>query len=166
MTYAHGDIRQLYADDKRLSDELIKTLKMQLQLAERDNAKKEEHWAGLIRYANGQAEKAKYDLKQAEQERDRYKTIYKVRNEMAKKYYKANTEMLEALVKTESFIGRIMSFYGLDLQVIGWHQNNDAEPWDNFFDNNMAGDELELIQSVLSRYPKGGGEPDESNRGD
>lgn len=31
---------------------------------------KEEHWKGLIRYANSRAEKAEYDRKQAEQERD------------------------------------------------------------------------------------------------
>ncbi len=54
------------------------------------------------------------------------------------------------LKMSERFISAIMKFYGQGLQVTNWHQNGDAEPWDNFFDENMQGNELEEIQSFLS----------------
>lgn len=58
---------------------------------------------------------------------------------------------MEALRKAESFISRIMGFYGQGLSVFNWHQNGDGEPWDNFFDENMDGDEIEVIHSTLQR---------------
>lgn len=62
-----------------------------------------------------------------------------------------NKQLREALVKSESFISRILEFYGQGLGVINWHQNGESEPWDNFFDENMDGDELEIIRKAL--YP-------------
>lgn len=56
----------------------------------------------------------------------------------------------KALEKSEKFISGIMSFYGQGLSVHNWHQNGDGEPWDNFFDENMDGDELEKIREALS----------------
>lgn len=57
---------------------------------------------------------------------------------------------LKALEKAEKFITTMMEFYGEGLTVYNWHQNGDGEPWDNFFDNNMEGDELESIRTALS----------------
>lgn len=57
---------------------------------------------------------------------------------------------LKALEKAEKFITTMMEFYGEGLTVHNWHQNGDGEPWDNFFDNNMEGDELESIRTALS----------------
>ncbi|NWL87580.1 hypothetical protein DMN77_08175 [Paenibacillus sp. 79R4] len=57
---------------------------------------------------------------------------------------------IKALEKAERFIGAMMEFYGEGLTVHNWHQNGDGEPWDNFFDNNMEGDELESIRTALS----------------
>lgn len=66
----------------------------------------------------------------------------------------------EVLQKAESFIGRILTFYGQGLLVLNWHQNGEPEPWDNFFDENMDGDELELIQNFLSSLSQEGGNHD------
>lgn len=63
---------------------------------------------------------------------------------------KENKVMKEALEKSERFISAMMEFYGEGLMVYNWHQNGDGEPWDNFFDNNMEGDELESIRTALS----------------
>lgn len=57
---------------------------------------------------------------------------------------------VEALVKAEKFIDAIMGFYGQNLSVFNWHMNGEGEPWDNFFDENMDGDELDLIREALS----------------
>lgn len=56
----------------------------------------------------------------------------------------------EALQKAERFISKIMGFYGQGLTVYNWHQNGEGEPWDNFFDENMDGDELEVIRNALN----------------
>lgn len=61
-----------------------------------------------------------------------------------------NKVMKEALEKSERFISAMMGFYGEGLTVYNWHQNGDGEPLDNFFDNNMEGDELESIRTALS----------------
>lgn len=58
--------------------------------------------------------------------------------------------MKEALKKAERFISTMMEFYGEGLTVYNWHQNGEGEPLDNFFDNNMEGDELEAIRAALS----------------
>lgn len=63
-----------------------------------------------------------------------------------------------ALRKAERFIGAMRGFYGEGLQVVNWHQNGDAEPLDNFFENNMDGDELQMIRTALERM-----ESDEKN---
>lgn len=59
-------------------------------------------------------------------------------------------QAVEILKKAADFIDGIMSFYGQNLMVFNWHLNGEGEPWDNFFDDNMDGDELELIQKFLS----------------
>lgn len=61
-------------------------------------------------------------------------------------------EQLEkALEKSERFISAIMGFYGEGLQVHNYHLNGDAESWDNFFDENMDGDELKVIRQALGK---------------
>ncbi|WMT42818.1 hypothetical protein RE628_11325 [Paenibacillus sp. D2_2] len=57
---------------------------------------------------------------------------------------------IRALEKAEQFISAMMEFYGEGLTVYNWHQNGDGEPWDNFFDSNMEGNELESIRTALS----------------
>lgn len=58
-------------------------------------------------------------------------------------------EASEALEKAERFVSRIMEFHGQNLQVANWHQNDDLEPWDNFFDENMNGDELDVLRAAI-----------------
>lgn len=118
----------------------------------------EESWKAISE-ATGRA------LQQAEQERDDAKEYFRIKQDQVwaldkeRTYLReANTAIREALVKAGSFLERIMSFYGQDLQVLGWHMNNQTVPWDDFFDNNCAHDAVESVQSILSRYPKEGGE--------
>lgn len=62
----------------------------------------------------------------------------------------AAPELLEAAIKAAAFIKEIMAFYGDGLDVLGWHLNGDAEPWDNFFDCCMNGSE-EALQAAIAK---------------
>lgn len=73
---------------------------------------------------------------------------------ISEEHEKANVqveELRKALGKAGKFISAIMEFHGQNLQVANWHLNGDLEPWDNFFEENMDGDELEVIRQALER---------------
>lgn len=59
--------------------------------------------------------------------------------------------ILAALKAARAFIDAMLSFYGTDLQVANWHMNGDMQSWDSFFDDNMRGDELELLSAAIKK---------------
>ncbi|MCM3599363.1 hypothetical protein M3175_01365 [Robertmurraya korlensis] len=63
----------------------------------------------------------------------------------------AAPELLEACIKAHEVLEAILSFYGQSLQVHGWHLNGDAEPFDNFIDENMDGNEVELLYKAIQK---------------
>jgi hypothetical protein len=60
-------------------------------------------------------------------------------------------ELLEACQKAYEVLEAISSNCGNNLQVYGWHLNGDPEPFDNFIDDNMDGNELDLLFKVISK---------------
>lgn len=157
-SYAHGDIRQLFADDKRISDELIKTLKMQLQLVEQDNAY------------------LKSRLQQAERVRDDYYNNYlrilaDTDTKELQNHISMQAELISQLQQDKDVLeARLLAAQALNYQTeaeslgnmvavmrealeevyfqIGFIEYNDTQPI------------KDVISAVLSRYPKEGGEPD------
>ncbi|MNC17750.1 hypothetical protein D3C75_656410 [compost metagenome] len=151
-SYAHGDIRQLLADDKRLSDELIKNLKMQLQLAEQDNESlrsqlklKDE---SIASYEHNrklmQAEKV-----QAEQERDRLLEIQKLWKEVNPTVY-AMFEAIANLIEANDAMREELEWYADEDN----HENVDQ--YGERIKSNVYDDAGERARTVLSRYPKEG----------
>lgn len=67
-----------------------------------------------------------------------------------------DSKILVALESAHKFIEAIMSFYGTNLEVANWHMNGDLEHWDSFFDENMSGDELELLNAAIAMIKEGG----------
>jgi hypothetical protein len=63
----------------------------------------------------------------------------------------AVAEMRGALTKAERALAALLSFYGQNLQVHGWHQNGDPEPLDSFIDSNTDGAELSAARAALAR---------------
>lgn len=60
-------------------------------------------------------------------------------------------ELLEACIKAHAALEAITEFCGQNLAVYGWHLNGDPEPFDNFIEENIDGDELELLKRAISK---------------
>jgi hypothetical protein len=73
----------------------------------------------------------------------------------------AAPELLEACIKAYEAIDAILDFQERGLMVHGWHLNGDSEPFDNFIDENMVGNELELLYKAIQKV-KFGGDLDET----
>ena len=63
----------------------------------------------------------------------------------------AAPDLLEACQKAYATLEAITSFCGQNLQVIGWHLNGEAESFDNFIEENVDGNELELLYKAISK---------------
>jgi hypothetical protein len=66
-------------------------------------------------------------------------------------FEEVNADLLAASKKALEFMNSIMSHYGTNLKVLNYHLNGDAEPWDNFFDENMYGNERELLRNAIEK---------------
>jgi hypothetical protein len=58
---------------------------------------------------------------------------------------------LEACQKAYATLEAITEFCGQNLEVHGWHLNGDSEPFDNFIEENMDGNELELLFKAIQK---------------
>jgi hypothetical protein len=63
----------------------------------------------------------------------------------------AAPELLEACQKAYETLEAISSHCENNLQVYGWHLNGDPEPFDSFIDDNMDGNELDLLFKAISK---------------
>ncbi|MFS0822142.1 hypothetical protein [Bacillus sp. 1P02SD] len=63
----------------------------------------------------------------------------------------ASPELLEACQKAYEALEAITEFCGQNLQVYGWHLNGDPESFDSFIEENMDGNELELLFKAISK---------------
>ena len=63
----------------------------------------------------------------------------------------AAPDLLKACELAHRFIEAIMEFHGEGLEVSGWHKNGVTESWDNFFDDNMDGDEQTTIEAAIAK---------------
>ncbi|MGD7021753.1 hypothetical protein ACQCVK_04120 [Rossellomorea vietnamensis] len=63
----------------------------------------------------------------------------------------AAPELLEACQKAYEVLEAISSHCGNNLQVYGWHLNGDPETFDSFIDDNMDGNELDLLFKTISK---------------
>jgi hypothetical protein len=63
----------------------------------------------------------------------------------------AAPDLLEACKKAYEALEAITEFCGQNLEVHGWHLNGDPEAFDNFINENMDGDELELLFKAMSK---------------
>jgi hypothetical protein len=63
----------------------------------------------------------------------------------------ASPELLEACIKAYEALDAILDFREQGLMVQGWHVNGDAEPFDNFINENMDGDEIELLYKAIQK---------------
>jgi len=94
----------------------------------------------------------KRDLK-TDLEAIRYE-LYEIAEHAIERALKAealNRELVEALKRAHEYIGGINSFYGLGLQVYGWHLNGAPEPFDNFIDSNGGCEAEEFVGRVLTK---------------
>jgi hypothetical protein len=60
-------------------------------------------------------------------------------------------DLLEACIKAYESLDAITDFIGRNLEVTGWHLNGDAEPFDNFINENMDGNELEILYKAIQK---------------
>jgi hypothetical protein len=63
----------------------------------------------------------------------------------------ASPELLEACIKAYEALDAILDFRDQGLKVQGWHLNGDAEPFDNFINENMQGNEIELLYKAIQK---------------
>jgi hypothetical protein len=63
----------------------------------------------------------------------------------------AAPDLLEACQKAYEYLEAITEFCGRGLEVTGWHLNGDAEPFDNFINENMDGNELQLLYKAIQK---------------
>jgi hypothetical protein len=61
----------------------------------------------------------------------------------------AAPEMFEACKKAYEALEAINGFCGQNLQVHGWHLNGDPEEFDNFINENLDGNEMELLYKAI-----------------
>lgn len=63
----------------------------------------------------------------------------------------AAPDLLEACEKALKTLKEIKSFCGEGLEVYGWHQNGDPEPFEHFIEENMESNLLELLKVAISK---------------
>jgi hypothetical protein len=63
----------------------------------------------------------------------------------------AAPDLFEACKKAYASLEAITEFCGQNLQVYGWHLNGNPESFDNFIQENMDGDEMELLFKAMSK---------------
>lgn len=63
----------------------------------------------------------------------------------------AAPDLLEACKKAYAALDAITEFCGQNLQVYGWHLNGDPEAFDNLIEENMDGNEMELLFKAISK---------------
>jgi hypothetical protein len=59
-----------------------------------------------------------------------------------------NAAQAEEIKKLQTYMYRVLSFYGTGLSVLNWHDNGDSEPWDSFFDDNMDAEDIERLRKL------------------
>jgi hypothetical protein len=63
----------------------------------------------------------------------------------------ASPDLLEACIKAYEALDAILDFREQGLKVQGWHLNGDAEPFDKFINENMQGNEIELLYKAIQK---------------
>lgn len=61
----------------------------------------------------------------------------------------AAPDLLKACQKAYEALEAIAGFCGQNLQVYGWHLNGEPETFDNFIEQNMDGNELEVLYKAI-----------------
>jgi hypothetical protein len=82
---------------------------------------------------------------------EEYRAKRRAADQLRSRRIQAMPELIEAAKAAEKVLDALMGFYGQGLEVAGWHQNGSLEPLDNFFDDNMSGDELTKLHAALAK---------------